>query len=244
MHVQFYITRCMAAGIKLPYLPGLCSPGPNPICVPLPSSEKGASSTNNPPPPPPHLTAKRQPQTTSSPPPLTSNPHHLKDFHWSDEEVAQYMTITHPSPVKCCWQKRRFVLLSGVRNVGHVVKYFLQHNSNFFNAIVVLDDRSDDGTRSSLARYGASNKLEVLVVKNKDKMPPHIADRRDELRDRNLLVRLGRQIGGTHFAMMDYDELIRYVVITAMHALRLLVAEISPRTAFWWEEPRVSFETN
>ena len=140
-------------------------------------------------------------------------PYHLKDFHWSDEEVAQYMTITHPAPVKCCWQQRRFVLLAGVRNVGYVVKYFLQHNSKFFHAIVVLDDRSDDDTSAMLADYGVSNKLEVLVVKNQSKMPPDLHDRRDELRDRNLLVKLGRQIGGTHFAMMDYDELIRYATM-------------------------------
>ena len=145
--------------------------------------------------------------------PHTPNPYYLKDLHWSDEEVAQYMTITHPAPVKCCWQQRRFVLLAGVRNVGHVVKYFLRQNSKFFHAIVVLDDRSDDDTSAMLAEYGVRNKLEVLVVKNQSKMPPDLHDRRDELRDRNLLVKLGRQIGGTHFAMMDYDELIRYATM-------------------------------
>jgi FkbM family methyltransferase len=98
------------------------------------------------------------------------------------------------------WRTRpaKIVGLVTVRNESSIIGQCLESLARFTNAIIVLDDASTDKT------------VEVCEdLRNKCNVAHIIKKRvwyRDEPSDRNRLLNAGRSIGGTHFVVIDADE--------------------------------------
>eukprot|EP00871_Galdieria_phlegrea_P003135 jgi/Galph1/3822/GphlegSOOS_G2468.1 len=91
-------------------------------------------------------------------------------------------------------------LASGKHAAMECYLFFIRHLSEFCDSIVLLDDHSQDQTvleTQLLSRYFPIEGL--LYFSNQ-------WDKRDELRDRKLLLAAGRQLRATHFVFIDYDE--------------------------------------
>jgi hypothetical protein len=104
----------------------------------------------------------------------------------------------HSSPAQ-----KKLVALVELRNVADALPVFLSALAPLIDGVVVLDDRSSDATRAMLLRrLPFSADVEVLITKEGGSD----AWVREELRDRQILLRFGRRVGGTHFVLPDYDE--------------------------------------
>lgn len=97
-------------------------------------------------------------------------------------------------------QGKKIVALAELKNVERAVSIFLRALSQFVDAIVLLDDKSSDRTRVLVMKLALSG-LPVEILINKTGQWT-----REELRDRQLLLQFGREVGGTHFVLPDYDE--------------------------------------
>lgn len=104
-------------------------------------------------------------------------------------------------------ERQKLVALVEIRNARNTLSSFLSALSAIVDSIVVLDDYSTDGSRIEVMEL-SSTPLRVTI-------PPASVELllnktgswiREELFDRNILLRYGRAIGGTHFILPDYDE--------------------------------------
>ncbi len=94
--------------------------------------------------------------------------------------------------------EKKIVGLVAIKNEQNSIEQCLHALSLYTDAIVVLDDVSEDSTPT-------------ILQNNKDTYHLHIITKkiwqRDEAKDRNLMLRYGRAIGGTHFIIIDADEM-------------------------------------
>lgn len=114
----------------------------------------------------------------------------------------------------------KIVALVELRNVEKLVEVFLTALSHIVDSIVILDDHSTDLTRNFVllfnerqARYaqqsmGQNPIVEILINKTGEWV-------REELFDRQILLTVGRKVGGTHFVLLDYDE---YISTNCVHS--------------------------
>ena len=86
------------------------------------------------------------------------------------------------------------------RNESVMIGQCLRCLSMFTDAIVYLDDASTDNSLEVV--YAMQDKCNIEKIITKEKWY------RDEPGDRNLLLDTGRQIGGTHFIVIDADEIL------------------------------------
>lgn len=110
---------------------------------------------------------------------------------------------------------RKIVALVEVRNVEATIETFLTSLSAVVDGAVILDDHSEDLTRNLLLSFDhrayhqtnsdatTKNVHSFSIDGLLNKSGPWI---REELLDRQLLLRAGRDVGGTHFVLLDYDE--------------------------------------
>ncbi len=96
-------------------------------------------------------------------------------------------------------KNKKIVGLVPARNEKHTIGTCLKVLSLYTDAIVYLDDASDDNTVSVVESLAADCNIEKIIKK-----PQWY---RDEPGDRNKLLQIGRQIGGTHFIVIDSDEI-------------------------------------
>lgn len=101
-------------------------------------------------------------------------------------------------------RRTKIVALVEMRNVDRALYGFLRSLEPVVDSIIVLDDHSTDRSRADIfemchIRGQRACKVEVML----NKTGPWV---REELRDRELLLQMGRRIGGTHFVLLDYDE--------------------------------------
>ncbi|GJQ12624.1 hypothetical protein GpartN1_g4415.t1 [Galdieria partita] len=107
----------------------------------------------------------------------------------------------------CCFRPNRtpknpkITALLQVRNVDSTLILGIQHLSEFCDSIVVLDDHSEDQTILELQWLSRYYPIEAIVY-----FTSHWS-KRDELRDRQILLAIGRMIKSTHFVITDYDEI-------------------------------------
>ncbi len=98
--------------------------------------------------------------------------------------------------------KPKIVGLIQVRNEEQFVEQCLRALAVYTDAIVVVDDASDDRTRHKLRSLARELHIEQLIC-NKDCS----WQVRDERFNRQRLLDAGREVGGTHFIFMDADEM-------------------------------------
>jgi glycosyltransferase involved in cell wall biosynthesis len=96
-------------------------------------------------------------------------------------------------------QNPKIVGLVGIRNEQRFIRQCLKALSLYTDAIVVLDDASDDNTVAIIESLAQECHIEVIIKKE--------VWYRDETGDRNKLLQAGRQLGGTHFILLDADEM-------------------------------------
>jgi len=92
----------------------------------------------------------------------------------------------------------KIIGLMAVRNESQMVEQALKALACYTDGIIVLDDASDDNTVEVLKRVAT----ECNIVKIIEKPEWH----RDEPGDKNKLLNAGRKAGGTHFIVIDADE--------------------------------------
>lgn len=95
-------------------------------------------------------------------------------------------------------QPPKIIGLMAVRNEAQIVANALRALALYTDAIVVLDDASQDDTVAVLKQLQAECKIATIIEKT--------VWYRDEPGDKNRLLQAGRALGGTHFIMIDADE--------------------------------------
>jgi FkbM family methyltransferase len=113
------------------------------------------------------------------------------DFRVNRDITEASQTITQPSA--------KIVGLVAARNEEKFIGQCLRALSLYTDAIVFLDDASDDKTVAIVESLAEECGIEEIIRK----------DRwfRDEPGDRNKMLQAGRAIGGTHFIVLDADEM-------------------------------------
>lgn len=94
---------------------------------------------------------------------------------------------------------KKIVGLVPARNEQHIIPQFLRTLALYTDAIVYLDDASEDDSVVVVKSLAAECRIERILRNRRW--------RRDEPGDRNRLLRAGRSIGGTHFIVLDADEM-------------------------------------
>jgi glycosyltransferase involved in cell wall biosynthesis len=92
----------------------------------------------------------------------------------------------------------KIVGLMPARNEGAKIQFALRALAQHTDAIVYLDDCSLDDTLSRVNECREECRVEQVLTKHQWV--------RDEPADRNRLLNAGREIGGTHFIVIDADE--------------------------------------
>ena len=101
--------------------------------------------------------------------------------------------VPPPQPVN-----PRIIGLVPARNEEDKVAFALRALAKFTDAIVFLDDCSTDRTVQVVRGLSESCRIEKIIEKP--------VWHRDEPGDRNRLLAAGRDLGGTHFVVIDADE--------------------------------------
>lgn len=114
----------------------------------------------------------------------------------------------------------RIIGLVPARNEEDKVEFALRALSKFTDAIVFLDDCSTDGTVQVVRNLAESCRVEKIIEKP--------VWHRDEPGDRNRLLAAGRELGGTHFVVIDADEAFT-ANFTGGDALRKRILSLKPR---------------
>ncbi|KAA8492181.1 hypothetical protein FVE85_3619 [Porphyridium purpureum] len=124
------------------------------------------------------------------------------------DEIDDYdlWTIAHASSSasSAAASSKKVVALVELRNVRHMLPFWMSALAMITDAVVALDDVSTDGTVEWLLENGAAFGIERIIAKRE----PWVL--REELRDRNLLLHEGRLAQGSHFILLDYDEVVSY----------------------------------
>lgn len=94
---------------------------------------------------------------------------------------------------------KKIVGLVPARNESKIISQCLPALALYTDAIVFLDDCSDDDTVQVVQSLQSECSIERVIQKTKW--------HRDEPGDRNALLQAGREIGGTHFIAQDADEM-------------------------------------
>ena len=95
-------------------------------------------------------------------------------------------------------QPAKIIGLMAVRNEAPIVANALRALALYTDAIIVLDDASQDDTVAVLKSLQVECKISEIIEKT--------VWHRDEPGDKNRLLQAGRALGGTHFIMIDADE--------------------------------------
>jgi glycosyltransferase involved in cell wall biosynthesis len=99
-----------------------------------------------------------------------------------------------------CHENPKIVGLIPARNESKIIEQCLHALSYYTDAIVYLDDASDDNSLEIVESVAAQYNVEKIIKKK--------VWQRDEPGDRNALLKAGREIGGTHFIVIDADEML------------------------------------
>jgi len=96
-------------------------------------------------------------------------------------------------------KKPKIVALLPVKNEALVIEQCLRGLALYTDAIILLDDASEDNTLEIVESLAQECKIEKIIKNEKW--------HRNETSDRGKLFKAGREIGGTHFIILDADEM-------------------------------------
>lgn len=121
----------------------------------------------------------------------------------------------------------KIVALIPARNESAIIEQCLRAVSIAVDAVVYLDDCSTDGSLDIVRSLAAECKVERILTKQ--------SWYRDEPGDRNRLLEAGRQIGGTHFLVIDADEMLTANLVLG-GGFRAVMEQLQPgdTLALWW----------
>ncbi len=121
----------------------------------------------------------------------------------------------------------KIVGLVPARNEKHIIAQCLRALSLFTDAIVYLDDASTDETPDIVASLASQCCIERIIRKQEW--------HRDEPGDRNTMLQAGREIGGTHFIVIDADEMLSSnLLVSSRLRNAILQLKIGDRIALNW----------
>ncbi len=120
---------------------------------------------------------------------------YLIDYHLGNAKSSSQLQIS-ASSIK----RKKIVGLVPGRNEQIQIAQCLRCLAQFTDAIVYLDDCSDDDTLKIVKSLRVECNIERIIEKK--------TWERDEPKDRNDLLNAGREIGGTHFIVLDADEVL------------------------------------
>ncbi|HAB37798.1 MAG TPA: hypothetical protein DCE52_07380 [Rhodobacteraceae bacterium] len=115
--------------------------------------------------------------------------------------------------------RKKIIGLVAGRNESARIAFCLQALSEYTDAIVYLDDCSEDDTVGVVQSIAESCCVERVICKS--------SWVRDEPGDRNKLLRAGRELGGTHFVVIDSDEAFTANCLDGNY-LRRRILELKP----------------
>lgn len=113
----------------------------------------------------------------------------------------------------------KFVGLVPVRNEEIMLAQCLKALAKYTDAIILLDDFSTDQTVAIAEALVQECNIERIIKKK--------TWYRDEPGDKNKLLQAGREIGGTHFIVIDADEMLTSNFLKN-NKLRTKVAQLQP----------------
>ncbi len=99
-------------------------------------------------------------------------------------------------------EESKIVGLVAERNEAPIIEQTLRCLAVYTDAIVVLDDASDDGTPKILKALAKELHIEKIIIEESSGWA-----KRTEIENRQKLLDAGRAIGGTHFIELDADEI-------------------------------------
>ncbi len=123
------------------------------------------------------------------------------------------------SIVVCNNNQSKIVGLLTVRNEQLFITQCLKALSRYTDAIVLLDDCSDDDTYKIVQSLTQECNIEKILRK--------LSWYRDEPGDKNALLNAARAIGGTHFIFIDADEMLT-ANCASQDFLRKKILELKP----------------
>lgn len=129
-----------------------------------------------------------------------------------------------------CNKASKIVALAALRNEKIFVWNYLKMLEKYADAIIVLDDASTDNTVEIVRSLAKECRIERIIEKKEWK--------RDERGDRELLLRTGREIGGTHFIVLDADEWFTAPCLTN-NWLRNTIISLKPGQSLTMPYPHV-----
>ena len=124
--------------------------------------------------------------------------------------IGRRFTVSNP----------KIVGLLPARNEADKIEFSLKMLSMFTDAIVFLDDCSGDSTVQIVRDFGEVCRVERIIEKD--------VWYRDEPGDRNRMLAAGRELGGTHFVVIDADEAFTANFLDS-DALRERILSLKPR---------------
>lgn len=124
-----------------------------------------------------------------------------------------------PDMTPTAGRKPKIVGLVGARNEDRIIGQCLRMLSRFTDAVVFLDDCSTDNTLQTVRELAAECRVERILTKDRWE--------RDEPGDRNRMLQAGREIGGTHFIVLDADEAFTSNLLQD-HQLKQLIQSMQP----------------
>jgi glycosyltransferase involved in cell wall biosynthesis len=98
-----------------------------------------------------------------------------------------------------CSLQKKIVALMPVRNEARTIEQILRAVACYSDSIIILDDASNDTTLEILHNLASELTIEKIIEKKKWI--------RDEKADRQALLDAGRAAGGTHFIVLDADQM-------------------------------------
>lgn len=113
----------------------------------------------------------------------------------------------------------KIVGLVAARNEALLIEQCIRALACYADEIVMLDDCSTDNTVAIVESLADECRVKTIIKKN--------SWARDELADKNRLLQAGRALGGTHFIVLDADEMF---VATAQERfwLRRYILSLKP----------------
>lgn len=116
-------------------------------------------------------------------------------------------------------REKKIIGLIAARNEENIIATSLRALSHYVDCIVFLDDASEDNTTQIVESLAEQCKVAKIIRKTKWY--------RDEPGDRNRLLEEGRKLEGTHFVVLDADEVFTSNCLSN-NFLRNLIYQLEP----------------